>query len=94
MYGFYKFIQNNPLDREIIGLYYHNPHMNLSEISKKTNVSIGEIYRILHANEINPNRLKNNHQKVHNLSNLGWGISEIASFTGYTPRNIRYILKK
>ena len=94
MQGFNSFVENNPLDKKIIELYYHNSTMPLSEISKRSNVSIGEIYRILHANQINPNRLKNHHQKVHNLSKLGWGISEISSFTGYTSRNIRYILKK
>ena len=26
-------------------------------------------------------------------SKLGWGIKEIAEFTGYSTRNIRYILK-
>lgn len=53
-----------------------------------------EVYRILHANNVSPNRLRAFHEKVQQLAHLGWGIEEIAQVTGYTPRNVRYILTK
>lgn len=92
MLDFNDFFKNNP-DKEIVRLYLNNPKMQISEIAQKTNKSIGEIYRILKANEVSPNRLKVNHEKVKNLADLGWGIKEISEITGYSTRNIRYILK-
>jgi len=92
MLDFNDFFKNNP-DKEIVHLYLNNPKMQISEIAQKTNKSIGEIYRILKANEVSPNRLKVNHEKVKNLADLGWGIKEISEITGYSTRNIRYILK-
>lgn len=92
MLDFNDFFKNNS-DKEIVHLYLNNPKMQISEIAQKTNKSIGEIYRILKANEVSPNRLKVNHEKVKNLADLGWGIKEISEITGYSTRNIRYILK-
>lgn len=92
MLDFNDFFKNNP-DKEIVYLYLNNSKMQISEIAQKTNKSIGEIYRILRVNEINPNRLKIHHEKVKNLADLGWGIKEISEITGYSTRNIRYILK-
>lgn len=92
MLDFNDFFKNNP-DKEIVHLYLNHPKMQISEIAQKTNKSIGEIYRILKANEVSPNRLKVNHEKVKNLADLGWGIKEISEITGYSTRNIRYILK-
>lgn len=93
MENFYDFIQNNSIDKKIVELYLKNPRMPISEIAALTNKSIGEIYRTLKVNEVEPNRLKISHQKVEGLAKLGWGIKEISEFTGYTTRNIRYILK-
>jgi hypothetical protein len=93
MENFYGFFNNNELDKRVVGLYLQNPKKTISEIAKESNKSIGEIYRILKVNEIEPNRLKINHKKVESLARLGWGIKEIAEFTGYTTRNVRYILK-
>lgn len=92
MLDFNDFFKNNP-DKVIVDMYLSNPKMNISEIAQKTNKSIGEIYRILKINEVSPNRLKNNHEKVESLAKLGWGIKEISDMTGYTTRNVRYILK-
>jgi len=93
MYEFQNFIQNNDLDKHVIGLYMSNPQLTISEIARQTNKSTGEIYRILHAHEIQPNRLKIHHQKVESLAKLGWGIKDISGLTGYSTRNVRYILK-
>lgn len=93
MENFYNFINEKGEDKKIIGMYLQNPKMRISEIANASKKSIGEIYRILRFNEIEPNRLKNNHKKVESLAKLGWGIKEISEFTGYTTRNIRYILK-
>jgi AraC-like DNA-binding protein len=94
MYGFRQFIVDRGKDGEVIDLYLGNPKVKISEIAQQFGRSEAEIYRILHAHDISPNRLGINHQKVQNLSRLGWGIQEIAKFTGYTPRNVRYILAK
>lgn len=92
MLNFNDFFKNSP-DKEIINMYLNNPSIHVAEIAQKTQKSIGEIYRILHANEINPNRLKIHHEKVEGLAKLGWTIKEISEITGYSTRNIRYILK-
>lgn len=94
MYGFKTFIDSNPVDAQIIHLYLNRNDISVGEIARIFERSEADIYRILHANDITPNRLKVNHQKVKNLSQLGWDIQEIARLTGYTPRNVRYILAK
>lgn len=80
--------------QEVIGLYLSNPTMKLSEIASLTAKSVGEIYRILHSNNINPNRLRTNHHNVYDFASSGMTVRQIAELTGYTPRNIRYILAK
>jgi hypothetical protein len=88
---------NNPngySDQEIVSIYNHNPDKKIKEISQITGKSVGEIYRILHNFNVTPNRLKVNHHNVVNFSNFGYNIPEIAAFTGYTERNVRYILDK
>lgn len=94
MYGFKEFLTTNESDNEIIHLYLNNPKLSVAKIAQLHEKSEAEVYRILHANNINPNRLRAYHQKVHQLAHLGWGIQEIAQMTGYTSRNIRYILSK
>ena len=94
MFGFKQFIDYHIGDRNIINVYLNNPKMSISEISHQFGKSKAEIYRILHSNEISPNRQATNHQKVQDLAHLGWSIREIAKFTGYTPRNVRYIIAK
>lgn len=93
MYGFKEFLASNGSDGEIIQTYL-NTKTPVSEIARQHQKTEAEIYRILHANDITPNRLRVNHQKVTHLASLGWGIREIAEFTGYSTRNVRYILAK
>lgn len=94
MYGFKMFIDSNPDDSKIIHLYLNRNDLSVGQIAQFFEKSEADIYRILHANDIVPNRLGAGHQKVKNLSQLGWGVQQIAEFTGYTPRNVRYILSK
>lgn len=94
MENFREWVEHSYSDQEIISLYNHNPDKKIKEIAQLVGRSIGEIYRILHNFNVTPNRLKTNHHNVINLSNFGYNISEIASLTGYTERNIRYILFK
>jgi len=94
MEDFYGFLNGQEQDnKRVVGMYLQNPKMTISEIAKNSNKSIGEIYRILRLNDVEPNRIKTNHKKVESLAKLGWGIKEIAEFTGYSTRNVRYILK-
>ena len=79
-------------DIEIANLYFHHNNMKVREIASKTQKSIGEVYRILRRYG-NPNRQISNHENVHSFAQSGLSVSKIAEFTGYTPRNIRYILK-
>lgn len=94
MLGFHQFFYDNSTDSKIISLYLNNPQIKITELAHQVGKSQGEIYRILHAHNVLPNRLKINHEKVIQLKNIGWNIAEIAQFTGYTPRNVRYILAK
>ena len=80
-------------DVEVANLYFHNSGMKVREISEKTGRSIGEVYRILHKFG-SPNRQISNHENVFTYAASGMSVGKIADFTGYTPRNIRYILKK
>lgn len=93
-YGFKQFLGNASIDNEIIDLYLNHKNLTVNNIAQFTERSEAEIYRILHANSIQPNRVRVNHQKVQNLAHLGWDIPQIAEFTGYTTRNVRYILNK
>ena len=94
MQGFTQFLENNIQDSEIIQIYLNRDDLSVKNIANIYSKSESEIYRILHHSNINPNRQKTHHEKVHNLSTLGWGIKEISNFTGYSTRNVRYILKK
>lgn len=93
-YGFRQFITDQTGDGEIVNLYLNSPKIRISEIAQQFGKSEAEIYRILHANDVSPNRQMVNHQKVKNLSQLGFKVREIAEYTGYTPRNVRYILAR
>lgn len=77
-------------DEEVISMYHSEK--KISEIKHTTGKSVGELYRILHNNNIHPNRLKTNHQNVLDFASSGLSITQIAELTGYTPRNVRYIL--
>lgn len=92
-YGFKKYVADRGRSGEIICAYINNPELKIHDLCFEFKKSISEIYRILKKHEISPNRLKLNHEKVKHLSNLGYATKQISEFTGYTPRNIRYILK-
>jgi DNA-binding NarL/FixJ family response regulator len=94
MYGFREFLTTDVVEGQIIQSYLNEPKVAVAEIARRHQKTEAEVYRILHANDISPNRLKANHQKVHHLASLGWGIHDIAEFTGYSTRNVRYILSK
>jgi hypothetical protein len=95
MYGFKLFVDaENDVKRKIVDLYLNRDDLKVVEIAQICNKSEAEVYRILHSYDVSPNRQKVNHQKVRNLSELGWNVKQISEFTGYTPRNVRYILAK
>ena len=94
MQGFRGYINTNGDDAKLIQLYLHNPDMKIAEIANLTGRSQAEIYRTLHHNQISPNRLKQHGEKVLNLHRIGWTIDEIANVTGYSSRNVRYIISK
>lgn len=81
-------------EQELVSLYMNSPDKTIKEISEISNKSIGDIYRILHNYNIIPNRLKINHRNVFEFYNSGMSIYQIAELTGYTIRNVRYILAK
>ena len=90
----FSHLDTTPLsDSDIVNLYFHDPNMKVKEISLKSGKSIGEVYRILHKYG-SPNRQITNHETVISYDQAGFPIKKIAEFSGYTPRNIRYILKK
>jgi len=94
--NFKEWITNldNPIsDTEIASLYYHNTNMKVRDLAIRTGKSIGEVYRIIHR-QGSPNRKMNNHENVFSFASSGMSVNKIAEFTGYTPRNIRYILGK
>lgn len=93
MFGFKLFLDASPEADRIIHTYLNRPELSVKQLAQMSEKSEGEIYRILHNHQISPNRLKVHHQKVENLANLGWKVKQIAEFTGYTPRNVRYILR-
>jgi hypothetical protein len=86
--------ENTYSNQELVSLYMHSPDKKMKEIAEITGKSIGEIYRTLHNYNVNPNRLKTNHKNVIEFYNYGMNINQIAELTGYTVRNVRYILNK
>lgn len=79
-------------ETEILNLYFHS-NLKIQEISNKTDVSVGEIYRILHKTG-KPNRKNTNHDNVLLYHKSNVPIKKIAEFTGYTARNVRHILAR
>jgi transcriptional antiterminator len=94
MEGFREFFNENISDQGLISFYNHNPDKKVKEISQITGMSIGEIYRTLHSYNVTPNRQKTNYHNVINFYNFGYGVPQIAELSGYTERNVRYILSK
>jgi hypothetical protein len=88
----YSNVSNENDETKILNLYFQTK-MKIKEISQATNVSVGDIYRILHKFG-KPNRKSTNHENVLSFAKSNLPINKIAEFTGYSPRNIRYILRK
>lgn len=88
----YSNISSESNETRVLNLYFQTK-MKIKEISQETNVSVGDIYRILHKFG-KPNRRNTNHENVLLFAKSNLPINKIAEFTGYSPRNIRYILGK
>lgn len=80
-------------DDDIIMLYQSGA-TTVRDICKKCDKSIGDVYRILKKRNFHPNRRNTKHDNVCSLSDSGFSIQAIADLTGYSPRNVRYILSK
>ncbi len=93
MQGFTYFLENNYHENQVVNVYLSRPELSVSKIGNLFGLSEREVYRILQFSNISPNRKNMHKEKVQHLHGLGWGIKEIANFTGYSERNIRYILK-
>lgn len=91
---FKEYVSGNHSNWDVINLYLHNLDIPVREISKRTGRSIGEIYRIVRQIGYSPNRQILNHNNVRTFSQSGLPVSKIAELTGYTPRNVRYVLKR
>lgn len=94
MQGFQNFFRERQIDSQVVNSYMSRPDMSVSSIGKMHGLSEREVYRVLRFNHVSPNRKSVHHEKVQSLSRMGWGIKDIAEFTGYTTRNVRYILNK
>ncbi len=81
-------------DFDVASMYFGQcPGEKVRDIARATGRSVAEVYRIIHKHG-GPNRLKNGHDHVLSLAQSGLATTRIAELTGYTPRNIWYILKK
>ncbi len=79
-------------DHEVVQYYVTNPTMKVTDMAEKVGRSIPELYRILQRHGQKPTRLNANRQMVLDFSKSGYPINQIADMTGYTVRNVRYIL--
>jgi hypothetical protein len=82
------------MDSGIVSLYLHNPMHKVRELASSAGLSVAEFYRILRKYDVEPCRLKTNQGLVHNYKDAGYSVPAIAELTGYTSRNVRYILSK
>lgn len=78
---------------EVVNLYLYDK-IKISEIAERTGKTIPEIYRILRANHIAPNRLGKQHDAVHHYLGTGMPNSAIADLTGYSSRTVRRIASR
>lgn len=96
--NFKEFIQESTehiyTDMDVISMYFDEFNKkNIKEIAALTGKSIGEIYRTLDRNHLSSNRNKIQHHNVISLFDQGFSPEQISEFIGYSPRNIRYIIK-
>lgn len=96
--GFQRFFADQPerksglSETELVHIYLNNPSIKVTEIAKLSGQSLPEFYRLLRRNNVEPNRLKVNQHLVMRYREAGYPIPQIAQLTGYTTRNVRYIL--
>lgn len=81
-------------DLELVSLYQQSPAVPVSELSVACGRSVPDFYRTLKRYHVEPSRLRTNQHLVLSYATQGYPVSEIARLTGYTPRNVRYILQK
>ena len=79
---------------EVANMYFGQyPNMKVRDIARHFGRSVGEVYRIIHRHG-SPNRVRDNSDSVIALAASGMNARRIAELTGYTPRNVSYILQK
>lgn len=66
----------------------------MSEIAHDSGKNVQELYRILRENGVKPNRLKVNHANVLSFTASGLPVEEVAELTGYSPRNVKKIIRR
>jgi len=97
--NFRKFVEANEshavfTDDDVVSMYFDGyARRSIKEIAAITGYSTGEIYRTLSRHHFRANRNRLNHHNVLSLASQGFSPNKIAEFTGYTPRNVRYILR-
>ena len=87
--NFREFVDYQQEDWEVLRLYQSG--MKIREISKKTGLSLPEIYRALKREGGYPNRVNLRHDMVKMYAGYGLPTSRISDLTNYTIRNVRYI---
>jgi hypothetical protein len=92
-FNFREFVEHPRMaDWEVVNLYHHHPELSVKEIAQRSNRSVTEIYRTLGRAGGYPNRINPQHQSVRMYADAGMKVPHIADLTGYTHRNVRYIL--
>ncbi len=79
---------------ELVDAYLNHPDEHVTEIARRSGYALSEFYRTLRRAGVTPCRLKTNQHLVSSYHNAGYNVSQIAELTGYTARNVRYILKR
>lgn len=85
---------SSELTDDDIVMLYQSGSTTIRDLCNKCGKSIGDVYRILRKRNLHPNRRHLKHDNVSSLAKSGFSIQAIADLTGYTPRNVRYILSK
>ena len=83
---------NQTSDWEVAACYQKG--IKVREISEKTGLPLPEVYRSLRRAGGWPNRVHPRHDEVKAYAGHGLNNRQIADLTGYTERNVRFILDK
>ena len=79
---------------EVAKLYQQNPNIRVTDLSRLTGRNVNELYRIFKKYSVPASRINTNKHLVISYAEQGYAINSIAELTGYTPRNVYFILKK